>query len=107
KRSPIRSTRPASMRSISPLPLPCCRSPLPCVVPWGNSSNRSFGDNRIGFNLDQPLRSDEGGDLKHAVGRANVGEELTMHTAHGLPMGYVDEIDARPHHVVEAPPEIS
>src|SRR5262249_49321939 len=67
-----------------------------------NPLTRSFGNDRIGLDLDQPFRPDEGSHLKHAVGRANAGKKLAMHAAYSLPMSYIGEIDARAHHVLEA-----
>ena len=98
KRSPIRSTR-AHRCGRSPSALPPCRCiPQPCcgAMPHPPETMASASIST------EPIGIDEARDLQHAGRRADVAEEFAMHATDRLPMGDVDEIDARADDVLEA-----
>src|SRR6185503_6942193 len=101
----MRSTRVASMRSISALTSSMLAQSLALRGAMTSPSRRR--NDGVGLDLDEPVRIYETGDFQRAVRGANVAEELSMHSAHGLPMGDVHEVYPRADHVLEARPGIS
>src|SRR6476620_7720415 len=100
KRSPIRSTNAASMRSIS------VRTSSMFLQSFAARAAISRllipADHGIGLDFDQPIRIDEPRNLDHRARRPDLSEELAMHFAGRFPMSDVGEIDPGADHVLEA-----